>query len=54
VVRDHLGVILRAPERLDPFRCVEMSFGAICPRNLAVRDVTDEQVLERVLSLPVD
>ena len=52
VVREHLGVVLRASQRLratlPPAWCFVRPAGA---RDLAVRDITDEQVAEGVLRL---
>src|SRR5439155_18744166 len=51
VVRDHLGVILGPAERLDPFGCKPMLVRPLPARNLPIRDVTDEQMLEGELGL---
>src|SRR4051794_24648886 len=51
VVRDHLGLILCPAERFDPLRGPQMLLGSLSARDLSVRDVTDEQMLERVLGL---
>jgi hypothetical protein len=49
VVREELGVILGTAERLDPLRGAEVLLGAGGARDLAVGDVPDEDVEERVL-----
>ena len=54
MVRDHLGVILRSPERLDPLRRPHMLLRSLRARDLPVRDVPNEQVLERELRLALD
>ena len=51
VVRDHLGVILWTAERLDPLGRESMLLGAVGARDLPVRHVSDEQMLERELRL---
>src|SRR5581483_7401806 len=50
----HLRVVLAAPQRLDPLRGGEVLTGAFGTRNLAVGDVADEQVPERILVLAGD
>ena len=52
VVGDHLGLILGPAERSDPRRGLLMLLGSLRPRDLAVRDVADEQMPERILGLP--
>jgi hypothetical protein len=47
-------VVLRTPERLDPFSYTHMLLRAIGARHLPVRNVANEQMLERVLRLSVD
>ena len=54
VVGQHLGLILRAAERLDPGGGATVLLGADASGNLAVRDVADKQVPERVLALAGD
>src|SRR5438552_381799 len=51
VVREHLGVVLRSAERLDPSRRPLVPLAPAAPRNLTVRDVAYEQVAEGVLIL---
>ena len=47
----HLGVVLRPAERLDPGRRALVALRSGAPGDLAVGDVADEQVPERVLVL---
>ena len=54
VMRDHLGVVFRPSERLDPLRRSQMLLRTLRAGNLPVRDVTDEQMFERVLGLTLD
>ena len=54
MVGDGLGVILRPPERLDPARGDTVLVGSDCAWNLAVGDVPNEKVPERVLHLSGD
>jgi hypothetical protein len=54
VVCEHLRLVFRAPERLDPFGGQPVLLGAVGARNLAVRDVPDEDVAEGVLVLALD
>src|SRR6266571_2403842 len=54
VMRDRFGVVVRTAERLDPLRGSDVLLGALGSRDLAVRDVADEQVLERKLRLALD
>jgi hypothetical protein len=54
VVSQHLRVVLSAPEPLDPARGGEVLAGALGARDLAVGDVPDEEVPERVLVLAGD
>ena len=51
MVSEHLGVVVRAPERLDPPRRRLMLPGGVPHAGLGVRDVTDQQVAEDVLGL---
>ena len=48
-MRDRLGVIVRAAERLRPLRNEEMALRAPRARNLLVGNVAGERVPERVL-----
>jgi len=54
VVGEHLRVILRPPERLDPLGRQPVLLRAGGARDLAVGDVADEQVPEGVLRLVGD
>ncbi len=54
VVRQHLGVVLGAAERLEPFRSRSMLVRALGSRDLLVRDVAYERVPECVLVLARD
>ena len=54
MVRDHLGVVLGTAERLDPLGRLEMLLRPLRTRDLSVRDVADEYVLERELGLTFD
>src|SRR6266571_511353 len=49
VVREHFRVIVRTPERFDPFRSATMLAGARSTRNLPIRDIANENVAERML-----
>jgi hypothetical protein len=51
VVREHLHVVLGAPEGLDPLRHLPVLLPPLETRDLAIGDVADEQVTERELSL---
>ena len=51
---EHLGVVLRPSQRLDPLGRVPVLLGAVCPRDLAVGDVAKEDVSEGVLGLACD
>jgi hypothetical protein len=51
---EHLGVVVGAAKRLDPFRRGEMLVHAGGAGDLAVGDVAHEQVAERVLGLALD
>ena len=53
-MREHLGVVLAPAELLDPAGGEEVLLGPLGSRDLAVRDVPDEQVAERVLAVAVD
>ena len=50
VVNDQLGLIVGPSECLDPLRHKPMLVGAAGTRDLAVGDVADEQMAERVLA----
>ena len=54
VVCEYLGVLLLAAERGHPLCSGAMLLGPRGPRDLAVGDVADEQVEERVLALALD
>src|SRR5690348_5287207 len=47
-------MILRTSERLDPLGHAEVLLSSFSPWDLSVRDVTDEDVLERILRLALD
>jgi hypothetical protein len=47
-------MIVRPAERLDPSRRSEVLTHTLAPRYLAIGDVADEDVPERVLRLPGD
>ena len=51
VVREHLRVILRSAEAVDPFGHGAMPLSAVGAGDLSVRDVADERVRERELAL---
>ena len=51
---EHLGVVLAPAELLDPAGGEEVLLGAVGARDLAVRDVADEQMAERVLAVARD
>src|SRR6266496_1992752 len=51
VVRHHLRVIFRATERLDPLGSEPVLFDSLRARDLAVRHVPNEQMLESELRL---
>ncbi len=53
MVGEHLGPVLGTlcRQRLDPLGCAEVELGPPRARDLAVRDVADEDVPERVLHL---
>ena len=51
VVREHLRVVIRATEPLDPLGSEPMLLRASSPRDLAVGDVAYEDMPERVLAL---
>src|SRR5439155_11088394 len=46
VVREQLGLVVGPSQFLDPFGCEAVLVGAAAARDLAVGDVTDEQVAE--------
>src|ERR1700736_1244859 len=48
---EHLGVVLGAPERSDPFPCQTVFLRALGAGNLSVGDVAHQNVEERVLRL---
>lgn len=54
VVRQHLGVLVRAPEQLDPSGGRGMLPGPHRARDLSVSDVAQQDVEERVLRLAGD
>jgi hypothetical protein len=54
VVRKQLGVVLRAPEIFDPFTRTAVLLRPSAARDLAIRDVAEEHVLERVLRVVGD
>ena len=54
VVGEHLGLLLGASERLDPRRRSLMLVRSRRTRDLAVGDIADEHVAERVLALARD
>ena len=54
MVREHLGVILGPAEPLDPLSGEPMLLGSSRTRDLAVGDISDEQVPERVFALARD
>ena len=54
VVREHLGVILGASERLEPGGSREVLLRAASTRDLLVGDVPDERVPKEVLVLACD
>src|SRR5438067_9654865 len=54
VMRDRLGVVFGTAERLDPLGGSPVLLRAISARDLAVRDVADERVLEGELALAGD
>ena len=54
VVREQLGLVVRAPEAFDPFTGATMLLRACAPWNLAVSDVTQQHVLKGVLRVPGD
>src|SRR5207302_5200212 len=54
VMRDCLGVILRTTERLDPLGCAQMLLRSLGTWDLPVRNVADEQMLERELRFSRD
>ena len=51
MVREHLGVVLRTAEAVDPLRDSAVPLRAIGTWDLAVRDVANERVRERELAL---
>ena len=51
VVRNHLGVIFRTTERLDPLGGTRVLLRPLGARNLPVRDIAHQDMLERELRL---
>src|SRR6186713_970518 len=51
VVREHLGMIVRPAELLDPLAGEPVLLGSAGTRNLAIGDISNEQVPEGVLAL---
>ena len=54
VMREELGEIIWPAQRLEPVRDPTVLFSTLRPRNLLVRDLTDERVPERVFRLAGD
>ena len=54
MVREHLGVVLRTAEAVDPLRDGAVPLRAVGARDLAVRDVANERVRERELALALE
>src|SRR3954449_12279032 len=54
VVREQLGVVLPASERLDPIGGEAVLAAALGARDLRVGDVANEGVAERVLAFVLD
>src|SRR6185437_2045108 len=54
MVGDQLRLVTRPTERLDPFCDPAVLIAACTARDLAVRDVLDEDVVERVLGFALD
>ena len=54
MVRNHLGVIFRTTERLDPLGGTRVFLRPLGARNLPVGDVAHQDVLERELRLAGD
>jgi len=54
VVREHLGVVIRTAEAVDPFRDGTVPLRAVVTWDLAVRDVAHERVRKRKLALPFE
>ena len=54
VVREHLGVVLRPAEALDPLGDATVLLDLVRAGDLAVRDVTHERVREGELALALD
>src|SRR5690242_12998105 len=54
MVREHLRVVLGTAERVEPRSRALVPLGAGAARDLAVGDLADEHVAERVLLLPAD
>ena len=53
-MREHLGVVFRAPQALDPLRDTAVLLGAVGSGDLPVGDVANEGVCERELGLAFD
>ena len=54
VVRKQLGMVLRTPQTLEPLGRSAVLLRTCAARNLTVRDVTEQHVLERVLRIGGD
>jgi len=54
VVREHLRLVVRSTERLEPACCGQVLVHARGARDLAVGDVSHQQVAEGVLGLALD
>ena len=54
MVREHLGVVLRTAEAVDPLRDGAVLLRAVGTWDLAVGDVANERVRERELALALE
>ena len=54
MVREQLGVVVRAPEAFDPFTGATVLLRACAAWDLAVGDVAEQHVLKGVLRVPGD
>ena len=53
-MREHLGMVFRAPQALDPLCDAAVLLGTVASGDLPVGDIADECVCERELRLAFD
>jgi len=54
VVGEHLGVVVRSPEALDPPGDLTVLLHPVWTGDLSIRDIANERVGERKLRLALD